>query len=195
MSTDKSTELVGRLIDTRDAYIKTIVAQIKKSIDVGRSMEDIPDGLAEEANKHLLIWDEKIIRSRIIEHISAFQTVHVLSFINSKKYVDDIGDFTRLVCSYLFEGNHDNCIYYSDMYTNRKTKKIYEQIFNLCEDISCEATNPSIMLLSYVSSQLLFRPSYVFYLYSLFIAADVFKDEEMKRLLLIDIEKAKNISI
>ena len=160
---ERADKLVDRLISQRNMFLEAFLKTIYSTCPTHGI--EIPFHITRK-------------KKDAAEIISAFQTVHVLSFIASKNYLDpkDVGEFTRYVASYLYEGDHDTCIKYTKRYTSLKTSETVEQLLRFCEDIiNAILGRPSGILLG---------PGFIFTAKEFFyrnwgIAADTFGDSDV----------------
>ena len=91
----------------------------------------------------------KLSIEKAIPITSAFQIVHVMSFIQLNKYLNEefIGIFINNLIDSFFGNRTDNLMDYINQYTNLKKMKIAEQSCRFCEDVTMAILNsPSGML-------------------------------------------------
>ena len=74
--------------------------------------------------------------------VTAFQIVHVMSFIHVKKYIEEsrIGDFINVLIESLYDRPGYNCLKYVRQYQSNKQMDFPEQLGRFCEDVSMAIT-------------------------------------------------------
>jgi hypothetical protein len=123
--------------------------------------------------------------------IKSFQIVHVLSFINMQGYADErIGQFTRLLCSYVCDADWNQCQPYVQRYTELKQQfrgdRFHGQFLKFSEDLALTITRgPMGMLLAPAIDATVVN----FYWRNLLLAACAFGDKETANKLLESIRR------
>ncbi len=155
-------QLIDRLIRQRNICLEAFIQRIDSSVlELGVKFP----------------FDFKPGKKEAIEIISAFQVVHVLSFVNMKSYVDYTlaADFTKYVCANLFEGDHEICIGYVNRYTELKKQDPSEQWTAFSEDVAVAIVGgPSGTVIG--PSLSLIAKEFTYRLWG--ITADTFKDSD-----------------
>ena len=74
--------------------------------------------------------------------VTAFQIVHVMSFIHAKKYIEEgrMGDFINVLTESLYGAPTDNWLKYVRQYQSNKQIDFSEQLCRFCEDVSMALT-------------------------------------------------------
>jgi hypothetical protein len=152
-------ELAVRLNLQRSKWLIAVAAELQDARSV------LPDALATDlAAAHMVA--------------SAFQAVHVCSFIAAKGYVesDDVSEFTAALCrSLAADGVTDEWKQSASRYTELKTKPHSEQLLALAEDVMVKVSGSD-------TAGAIVGPGFVplaneFLIRSLGISADHFGDE------------------
>lgn len=111
----------------------------------------------------------------VIPIVTAFQIVHIMSFIHVKKYIKEsqMGYFINVLNRSLHDSSYDDYMKYIEVYQSNKRLDFTEQLGKFCEDVSMALTG------SYAG--MLYGPAFIgmareFLYRSWGIAADHFGD-------------------
>jgi len=119
--------------DTLDELAITLASRIKKQRD--KWVESFYQLLYDFNKTHK---SHKFTVDAALPVVSAFQTVHVMSFIHSNKYIkqEQIGEFIDIFTESLYEGPRENLMQYLRQYQSNKEKDIPKQLSWFCEDVA-----------------------------------------------------------